>query len=356
MKIIVLVFALLLIQSCKSDDPFYKEIAYRYAPIHYQDTDDSNAKADYITRFDYDNNWTGTDNWEHLGTGDFAAHVYYSVTETATHWFIVYAFFHPRDWTDHAVDQEHENDMEGVLTIVRKNNSRFGNIEGMITVAHNDFYSFTPSGSILTNGSEDIDGTLSFENFDGALHPKTCQEAKGHGMKAWPYIGDFSGKRDEDGIIYYPSKSTAEVPSSGNDRSVSYILIDLNAIGNFWTFQLLESNSPSGQRKTFASWGTLKGDDGGSCGDGLTVTCSENSAHTPWGWDDGDDGPNYSGELALDPAAVTDYYFNGGNFDNKYSRNKYLQELKTGGYSDTNLPNGWPSQLKLSELYQKLTP
>jgi len=30
------------------------DLAYRYAPIHYQDTDSTNYRADYITRFDYD--------------------------------------------------------------------------------------------------------------------------------------------------------------------------------------------------------------------------------------------------------------------------------------------------------------
>ena len=345
-----------MVQSCKRDNAFFGELAYRYAPVHYQDTDNSNARADYISKFDYDNNWTGTDNWEHLGTGNLAAHVYYSVTETSTHWYIIYAFFHPRDWTDHAFDQEHENDLEGVLCIVRRGNSQFGTMEGMITAAHTDFYSYVPSGSPLTEGREDIDGELSFQSFDGALHPKTSQEAKGHGVKAWPYAGDFSGKPDEDGIIYFPSKTTAEIPTSGNDRSVSYKLIDLNAIGNFWTFQILESTTDRDQANTFASWGTLKGDDGGTCGDGVTITCSEDAANTPWGWDDSNDGDNYKGELALDPAAVVDYYFDGGNFSPRYTRNKYLEELKKGGFTDTFLPNGWPSQLTLSQLYLKLEP
>ena len=40
-------------------------------------------------------------------------------------------------------------------------------------------------------------------------------------------------------------------------------------------------------------------------------TCSNNSANAPWGWDDSNDGSVYKGEMALDPAHLTDVYFDG---------------------------------------------
>ena len=128
----------------------------------------------------------------------------------------------------------------------------------------------------------------------------------------------------------------------------------MNAIGNFWTMQLLEATKTRSQSTTYAKWGTLKGDESGSCGDGVTVTCKEDAAHTPWSWDDVNDSTNYAGELALDPAAVADYYFDGDSFSQQYTRNKYLEQLKKQGFNDNFLPNGWPSQLKLSDLYQKI--
>jgi hypothetical protein len=351
---IYLLFAIILIPSFKQRDINYKELAYRYAPIHYQDTDNTNAKADYITKFDYDGNWAGTDNWEHLETGNLSAYVYYSIVETDSHWFIVYAFFHPRDWTDRPNEQEHENDMEGVLCIVRRSTTGFGTLEGMISVAHEHFYSSVPRGSRLTSGIEDIDDTVYFQNFEGISHPKTSQEAKGHGIRVWPCAGDFSGKANEDGIIYYPSKTTAEVPSSGNDRMVKYKLIDLNAGGNFWTMQMVEATRAYEQTTAYAKWGTLKGDAGGTCGDRPHTTCPKDKANTPWGWDDVNDGDNFAGELALDPAAIADYYFNGDNFNWKYTRNKYLEELKRQGFNENFVPSGWPSKLKLPQLYEKL--
>jgi hypothetical protein len=123
---------------------------------------------------------------------------------------------------------------------------------------------FTPSGSALTNGHESIDGTVSFEAHNGVNRPKTVQEAKGHGLKAWPYTSDFNGASNQDGIIYYPTQAAAEYPS-----------------------------------------------------------CSSNSANTPWGWDDGDDGDSDRGEFALDPARLFDYYFDGiGNFSQQYINNR----------------------------------
>ncbi|MEH1922732.1 nuclease A inhibitor family protein [Nostoc sp.] len=75
-------------------------LALYHAPIHYQDTDSTKYSGDYITRFDYDNDWRGTNNWDNLILFPLSAHAYYSVAETCTHWFITYSFYHPQDWTD----------------------------------------------------------------------------------------------------------------------------------------------------------------------------------------------------------------------------------------------------------------
>ncbi|MBH8556025.1 hypothetical protein I8751_27520 [Nostocaceae cyanobacterium CENA357] len=330
------------------------DLAVYHAPIHYQDTDSTKYIGDYITRFDYDGNWQGTNNWDNLQQFALNAYAYYSVVETCTHWFITYSFFHPQDWTDIPFDQEHENDLEGKLAIVRKDGSTFGKLEGIVTVFHKDFYSYTPSASPLVNGAENIDGTLTMNTYNGSLHPLTTQEAKGHGLKAWPYTSNFKGASNEDGIIYYPSKTTAELPASGNDRNVQYLLLDVFASNGMWQRQLNEASLSSSSALTFASWGTFKGDTSGGCGAG-TPTCSTNSANAPWGWDDSNDGSVYKGEMALDPAHLTDVYFDGlGNFDTTYIRNQFIQDLKDRGYNSANLPQGWPTQINLNSLIGKL--
>ena len=296
--------------------PSRAELALRWAPVHYQDVDQTGShalggKSDFITRYDFDNNLNGRDNWDHAGQNISAA-AYYSVVETGTHWYLTYFFYHPRDWVDHPFfETEHENDGEGLLEIVEKDGSDYGKLRGAVTVAHTDFYSYAPSGSTWTNGKETIDGTLQLtaSPHDSFQHPVTAQESKGHGLKAWPQY-DIDG----DGIVYYPSLTTADSPSGPDDRNVRYQLIDVFKSGGLWA----ERNNTS----LFAGLGTFAGDATGGCGTG-TYSCGTNSANAPWGWDDGNDVPA-RGEIATDPARVAAEYFTvPGSLSRTYTYNPY---------------------------------
>jgi hypothetical protein len=278
-------------------------VAARWAPIHYQDTDSSDYDADYLSPIDFDGGWNTINNWEHQDddVSRLAGTVYYSVTRTATHWFIVYAFYHPRDWDDNPFTTEHENDLEGVLLTIRRDGSEYGRFEAMVTVAHNDFWSYTPAGSPYGDGRDDIDGRVIMQAHGSFAHPATRQEAKGHGVQAWD--GDtFPGG---DGIVYYPLAG-GRVPAGGNDRNVGYQLVDIFAADGLWAHR-----NYSG---TFASWGSFLGDNG-----------VDNAAHAPWRWDDDDDGSDLQyGLLATDPAKLVSTYFTGESpFGRTYSRNDY---------------------------------
>jgi len=348
----------LFLTACQKKEPIpHAEIALYHAPVHYQDTDDTRPEADFVIRFDYDGDWDALNNWENLETGDLSAWVYYSVVESCTHWFIVYGFFHPQDWTD-TIEQEHENDMEGLLTIIRKDGSDYGKLEGMVTVFHNDFYSFIPKDSPLAKGEQDIDGEISWQPVMLVPHPKTSQEAEGHGLKAWPFAGHFRGTPGEDGVIYFPSQD-AEVPSAGYDDYVPYRLIDFFAPEGLWERQLQEARMDYTDSLTYAEWGTLKGDpegDGspGTCGAGPSL-CKADAAHLPWAWDDQNDGAIRPGEMALDPANLVLHYFDGlGDFSTAYVHNPYLESLQETGFGAKDLPRGWPDGLDLEGLYGKL--
>ncbi len=278
------------------------ELAFHWAPIHYQDTDSSDYDADYLSTVDFDGEWNTLNNWESQddSLSRLTGAAYYSVVETSTHWFITYSFYHPRDWEDFPDPFElftHENDMEGLLATVRRDGSAFGKLEAVVTVAHSDFYSYLPAGSTFTGGRENVDGTLLLQN----QRPTTRQEAKGHGLYAWNGA-EFPGG---DGMVYLPS-AAGEVPSGGNDRSVGYRLVDAFAAGGLWARR---SDSV-----TFAGWGTFRGDNG-----------KDNAANTAWGWDDGNDGSDLPrGLLATDPAYLVSVYFaNRGDFSLTYTRNSY---------------------------------
>ena len=207
-------------------DVSFGALAARWAPIHYQDTDSTDYDADYLSPIDYDGGWNTLNNWEHQDddVSDLVGTVYHSVTRTSTHWFIIYAYYHPRDWDDNPFASEHENDLEGVLLTIRRDGSTYGRFEAMVTVAHEDFYSFTPPGSSYGDGREDVDGPAIMQPYGNWLRPTTRQEAKGHGVKAW----DGNNFPGGDGIVYYPLAG-GRVPSGGNDRNVGYQLVDIFA-------------------------------------------------------------------------------------------------------------------------------
>lgn len=276
-------------------------LALRWAPVHYQDVDQTGSHAlgggaDYITAYDFDGDLNGRNNWDRAGNAAYPLRAtgYYSVVETSTHWYLVYLFFHPRDWTDSFFDTEHENDAEGVMFAVLRDGSTYGKLQAAVTVAHTDFFSFTPSGATWKSGAESVDGTLQMTNLADGAHPVTAQQAKGHGLKARPYY-DING----DGVVYFPSATTGEVPSGPDDRNVLYKLVDVLAPGGMW--------EQRGNTSLFASFGSFAGDGTGGCGSGA-ISCGTNSANAIWGWDDSNDGPG-RGAMATDPAGLARNYF-----------------------------------------------
>jgi hypothetical protein len=283
------------------DGAFRAALALRYAPIHEQEVHSRGrhalgGAADYITSFDFDGDDDARNNWDHTGDVRFplAAHAYYSVVETPSHWFITYQFFHPRDWSSTFFETEHENDSEGVLFAVARDRTRFGALRAAVTVVHSDFYSYVPAESRWSSGQEDVDGKLSLRPFEGELHPVTASQAETHALKAWPYYSIHA-----EGVVYYPSLTQAQVPSGSNDRSVLYRLHDMFEPGGLWE----KRKSP----KLFARDGSFGGNASGGCGKGA-LWCPRDAANPAWAWNDHDD-HSPSGAIASDPAGLVRAYF-----------------------------------------------
>ncbi len=283
------------------DVTFRATLALRYAPIHEQEVHSRGrhslgGAADYITSVDFDGDDDARNNWDNAGDPRYplAAHAYYSVVETASHWFITYQFFHPRDWSSSFLETEHENDSEGVLLAVARDGSRWGALRAAVTVVHADFYSYVPASSRWTSGQEDVDGTLSERMFAGELHPVTASQAETHAIKAWPYYSIRS-----QGVVYYPSLTEAEMPSGPSDPSVLYRLHDMLEPGGLWQ----KRNNP----RLFARYGAFGGNASGGCGDGV-LWCRRDAAHAAWAWNDHDD-KSPIGAIATDPAGLVRAYF-----------------------------------------------
>jgi hypothetical protein len=148
------------------------------------------GRSDYITSYDFDGDLNGRNNWENTGEFPLAAHMYYSVVQTKSFTYLIYMFFHPRDWADGSLDDymedlsEHENDSEGALVVVADDGTAHGKLQAVVTVAHKDFYSWLPAGSDFSSGDEDVDGAIAMtsspHDTDGHQRPWTAAQANTH--------------------------------------------------------------------------------------------------------------------------------------------------------------------------------
>jgi len=225
-----------------SRDP-YRRLAEHYSPFIAQETW-FQPKSDYLARFDFDGDWHGDDNWEDAESGASQAYAYYAVMETETHWFLVYNFFHPRDYSDKCVVGTcHENDNEGMILTVEKDGSQFGRLLAMETLAHNNLYSHR-ADSRVQSAIHNLDGAV--ELYEGS-HPVVFIESGGHGVygsagdhsRFTLRAGDFAGGTG----VTYVFKSKAEQPKHPNDRLVGYELLPI--YDHWW----VRSNSAEGRRE-----------------------------------------------------------------------------------------------------------
>ena len=112
------------------------ELATRYAPIFAQKVSDKWKVADQIVPVDFAGSIEEVSkNPQKFGEladdTEIPAKIYYSVCETTTHYFLIYAAYHVLDWwkrfePDNLYDflrdlvDEHVHDMEGALLVVTK--------------------------------------------------------------------------------------------------------------------------------------------------------------------------------------------------------------------------------------------
>ena len=277
-------------------------LAAQMAPDIYQDTDSRSSRGDFITRANYDGNWSGRDNWQNLFSASPDAYVYWDAASTQTHHFLKYYLFYPRDWgeifpllpdfactTDgpgQTEDRCHENDLEGFAIAVNRQTLQ---VEYMVTRQHG----FPPHACASTSS-----GRPTNVHVDRMAHATWCLREQ----ESYTFPGG-------DGVIYRYGDE-AGLPDSINDRDVAYDLIHVNDL------HAIRGTAEGAQAYTRNQRNFL-GDDWG-----------ENKASTPWGLGFWWLVPNraaaaatYEGDLYADPARLfaslfpdagisTDYTFN----------------------------------------------
>lgn len=265
--ILIAVLAILIgLAGATSAQVPYEQIAARFAPVFHQALAE-HPRGDYITNFDFDGDWDGTNNWANADDTSFKlrAYIYYSVVETSTHYFIHYAVFHARDYKGgdtkgviysqllHAgalvfshgrepsgrlaeAVSAHENDMEGALVVVEKdgNDLTSARIVFVETLHHNMFSRYVPVGSDrAAEGRFTLDGQ----------HVELYVEPKGHGIVPW----EMHPAKPEKGWLVYSYAARADDPEIINGGLVGYQLVPISA--TLWPKALNRDNN-----RTFASF------------------------------------------------------------------------------------------------------
>jgi hypothetical protein len=272
-------------------------IAYKWAPILYQHVNPSCLRRDLICAINYDGDWNTSNNRDNIDTYSLIPVVYYKITETTTHYYLLYCFYHADDLT-------HENDLEGCLVVVSK---RDDSIVGIISLAHFLFFSY-PVQDRVNEAKQEVNGILHLEKLNGTTHPMVRMEKNKHGCCAWrgaPWWMPPSDTLNSVGIRYIPSYTT-EAPDEGKigkfrETTFGYVLIDILGENGFWKRRK--------NRETFSSWGTFN-------------ASTSSSANAPWVWDDLG-GNTDRGMIYHDPAAFTRQYFEGADdFSRRYKKTK----------------------------------
>lgn len=309
-------------------DP-YRPLAERYAPFVAQETW-FQPKADYLARFDADGDWRGDNNWDNTPESSSQAFVYYAAMETETHWFLIYNFFHPRDYSDKCIAGTcHENDNEGMILTIAKDGTPWGRPVAMETLAHNKVYSYRADPRVRGN-FHNLDGEVEFV---GGTHPVVFVHSGGHGVYGSGQHSGYSLSADhfEAGTgVTYVYKGVAERPRHPADRNVGY---DLLPIYDHWWIRSQQERDAGGA--AFSGYYRYQPQGGRPqasfpfvAGAFLSRKHAADMAKPFWGWHDNDTLKQKllaKGQWGLDPAyAITRNLTLPGPVSLRYVFNPYL--------------------------------
>jgi hypothetical protein len=254
-----LVFGILPVERVFADVPEYRDVAEHYAPVFFHDVYDSSycgKESDFFTKVDYDGDWVGNNNWDNRDNYEKPAYVYYDVSETETHYYILYQVFHPRD--DHpTIFDKHENDLESVLVVAEKDSTEYGEFLYVRTQFHSTFKNYSNDPRVY-NAKSSLTGNIDLEDDNKNIDNQSGYRARlyiqqmGHGIES--YTGGIDG---DDGGIIYRYIGEASIPERTFDTNAGWqeYGYDLLSYDELW-----DQRDNRGSGKTFDEWGKLDGD------------------------------------------------------------------------------------------------
>lgn len=318
------------------------DLVRHHSPVIYQDTEKMSWPGkeyarDFITKLNWAGSYTPEANYDAVGVQPMTPHVYYSFSQTQTHYFIGYFVYHFYRSTTGTIAHR----FGGMTLAVARQGASYGQgvceeprgcLVAMITRAgHYHRYQDLSYGYGLTSGSGSIDAPISTTgagfNGDGAQgrHPRIFIQQGTHYVLSCEDSSASCGSNHADGIVYYlresGTPSAAPHPTTGGSGSYTkryaYGLIALDATSNDrgpWALRNYRNDSETSscaptQSCTFASWGKLAGSYG---------------SRLPWAWDDPEAGPTFAGDLLCDPVKLFDVQLDGAPFENNRLSHRYV--------------------------------
>ena len=249
----LIIFFVISCSTAKSTKEFkypeqYYDVARNFAPLLKQSYA---SKYDIPTRFDFDGDYIGNNNWENAASYQtFPAYAYFDVKETKTHYFIHYGYFYPRDWLDDCekpptLENCHENDYESLLVVVKKDEQ-----DKIITYevrAHIFLNIYIEDNKIYQNAISkgDKPDNANFRNYVemyNKTHPVLYAEAHGHGR--YGSLQDMLEKNEwfENSILKLEVGVSPSYPTGPGNYQYDL----LNIYETFWPYK-----DNTGNGKTF---------------------------------------------------------------------------------------------------------
>lgn len=345
-------------KSAAAVDARDREIAARFAPVFLQALGDG-KRGDLITRFDFDGDWRGDNNWSNADDDKLRlrAFVYYAVSETPTHFFVHYAVFHPRDYKGGGVrgailsqvikegvrrggkydptglSKEavlaHENDMEGCLVVAAKHGGDDLTRAAVVfvsTLAHDRFMKYAPAASERAGfKAVPLDGQRAV----------LYVEPKGHGVYAYDEA-DAQQSAATDGLQYRYMNRADDPEGLGamKKRLVGYDLLPIQ--DTLWPRARKSPNATFGAKYDYGTRSVSVAQDGarvttrrvklGELGAAFAGGVgAANAARPPWAWFDREERGQPLGAWFFDPAPFVKRHLGAGeDFSLAYLHQPFL--------------------------------
>ncbi|ALP36920.1 hypothetical protein ASL14_12830 [Paenibacillus sp. IHB B 3084] len=329
-------------------------IAGYWSPVLYQDVGNG-PHTDIPTAVDFDGDWNGTNNWENIdnyasGKNPLYPWLYWSLAETETHYFIGYDVFYARNDPEGVAGPigdglgDHENDMEGMLLVVRKpgvtrkdgsvvDRSQFpnGELELLLAERHGKLGMYSPSNQAIrySPGQDSVYYDYGFTTIKdqrgehvrvySAQNNAPITEPQGdvgHALRAY----DGKGAKGNSGYIFEWGGAGVQ-PQNLNSKDQNYWK---NYLSDFDESKRMNYGLKALQHtlwplrndfsiQLWSSYGTFKGDNG-----------KEDAASAPWGWSFKGYRDLGRGTILTDPASFVDALFKDkGPYSKNYLTNPY---------------------------------